>query len=62
MKFIGSVDKYYKEAMLLNSEVGTLPLTEVTNGSFGHIVDTGVFIRFYEGKWYSIADGTVVAG
>lgn len=60
MQRTGKPDPQYVEFILADSEKATLPLTDVYVGSWCHIVDTGVFGRFYNGHWYDSTTGAVI--
>lgn len=64
---VGAPVGNYREYVVLNANVSTLPVTAaaVADGSWCHIVDTGVFGRFFAnggatGHWYDSASGAVI--
>lgn len=67
IKQIGAPVGNYKEYITTNATKATLPVDAATvaDGSWCHIVDTGVFGRFFAnggttGHWYDSASGAVI--
>ena len=51
MQIASNTDKKV-EIYLINSEVGSLPTTDIPVGSKAYVVDTDAEYTFYNGTWY----------
>lgn len=67
IKQIGAPTGIDKEFIVTDAAKASLPVTatEVADGSWCHIIDKGIYGRFFAdggatGKWYDSATGTVI--